>query len=53
MKCILEQTWLKFDQKFFWINDLDNKNTFRSPSCIPKLNKNYNELKLKKNKFKL
>ena len=23
MKCILEQTWLKFDQEFFWFNDLD------------------------------
>ena len=34
----------------FWFNDLDSKKTSRSSSCIPKLNQNYNELKIKKKK---
>ena len=27
-------------KEIFWFNDLDSKKTFRSSSCIPKLNQN-------------
>ena len=50
MFSLLNKNEKKNCSKIFWLNDLDSKKTSRSSSCIPKLNQNYNELKMKKKK---